>query len=40
MKRDRYVALTPEREQGMLRTKPFLVPGERLTVNARVRRGD
>jgi hypothetical protein len=40
MKRDRYVALTPEREEGLVRTKPFLVSGERLTVNARAPRGE
>jgi hypothetical protein len=39
MKRDRYVALTPEREEGVLRTKPFVVPGDGLTVNARAPRG-
>jgi len=40
MKKDRYVALASDREQGTLRTKPFLVPGDRLTVNARVPRGE
>jgi hypothetical protein len=40
MKRDRYVALTPEGEEGVLRTKPFLVPGGLLTVNLRAPRGE
>jgi len=40
MKRDRYAALAPEREEGTLRTKPFLVPGHRLTVNVRAPRGE
>jgi hypothetical protein len=40
MKKDRYVALTPDREEGTLRTKPFLVPGDRLTVNLRAPRGE
>jgi hypothetical protein len=37
--RDRYVALVPTREEGTLRTHPFLVPGGRLTVNSRARGG-
>jgi hypothetical protein len=40
MKKDRYVALTPEKDPGTLRTRPFLVPGGRLTVNARTDRGE
>ncbi len=40
MKRDRYVALVAEREEGTVRTKPFLVPGERLTLNVRAPRGE
>ena len=40
MKKDRYVALAPQREEGTLRTKVFLVPGDRLTVNARAPRGE
>jgi hypothetical protein len=40
MKKDRYVALTPDREEGTLWTKPFLVPGDRLTVNMRAPRGE
>jgi hypothetical protein len=38
--RDRYVALVPIREEGTLRTRPFLVPGGRLTINLRARDGD
>jgi hypothetical protein len=33
MKRDRYVALTPTGEAGTLRTPPFVLPGDRLTIN-------
>ncbi len=40
MKRDRYVALAPERDEGTLRTKPFLAAGGRLTVNVRAPRGE
>jgi hypothetical protein len=40
MKRDRYVALAPEREEGVLRTRPFFAAGERLTLNARAPRGE
>jgi hypothetical protein len=40
VKRDRYVALAPEREEGTLRTKPFLVAGDRLTVNVRAPKGE
>jgi hypothetical protein len=39
MKRDRYVALAPQRDTGVLRTKPFLAAGERLTLNVRAPRG-
>lgn len=39
MKRDRYVALTPERDAGVLRTPPVVVPGGRMTVNADARQG-
>ena len=40
MKKDRYVALAPGREEGMLRTPSFVVPGNRLTVNADASRGE
>ena len=40
MKRDRYVALTPEREQGTLTTQPFLFPGGVLTINADAAKGE
>jgi hypothetical protein len=40
MKRDRYAALTPDREEGTVRTKRFLLAADRLTVNARVPRGE
>ena len=39
MRRDRYLALAPSRDEGRLVTRPFLVPGGRLTVNARAPRG-
>ncbi len=39
MKRDRYMALVPTREEGILVTRPFLVPGGRLTLNVRTMRG-
>ena len=39
MRRDRYLALVPTKEAGRLVTLPFLVPGARLTVNARATRG-
>jgi hypothetical protein len=39
MRRDRYVALSPGREDGVMRTHPFIVPGGRLTVNADAARG-
>ncbi|MGI8965043.1 MAG: hypothetical protein ACR2H1_03025 [Limisphaerales bacterium] len=40
MKKDRYVALTPTNGQGMLLTKPFIVPGDKLTINANSARGE
>jgi hypothetical protein len=40
MKRDRYAGLAPDRAEGVLRTKPFLLSGERLTVNVRVPHGE
>src|SRR5262249_55712644 len=40
MKKDRYVALVPAKESGTLRTPPFVVPGDRLTVNAQTAGGD
>jgi hypothetical protein len=40
MKRDRYVALVPAKLEGTLRTRWFLVPGDRLTINARTMDGD
>ncbi len=40
MKKDRYVALTPTGEQGTLLTKPFLVSGDKLTINADASRGE
>jgi hypothetical protein len=40
LRTDRYVALTPEKDEGTLRTRPFVVPGGRLTVNARAGRGE
>jgi hypothetical protein len=39
MKRDRYLALAPTDNEGRLVTRPFLVPGDRLTINARATRG-
>jgi hypothetical protein len=39
MKRDRYLSLAPSHDEGRLVTRPFVVPGGRLTVNARARRG-
>jgi hypothetical protein len=39
MKRDRYLALTTTRDEGTLLTQPFVVPGGRLTINARAARG-
>lgn len=40
MKRDRYVALIPTGRQGALLTKPFFVPGDKLTINADAARGE
>ena len=40
LKKDRYVALASDREPGTLRTKAFLVPGPKLTVNLRAPRGE
>jgi hypothetical protein len=39
MKKDRYLALVPTGREGTIVTRPFLVPGGRLTVNARAPRG-
>ncbi|MFO0890399.1 MAG: hypothetical protein U0790_14810 [Isosphaeraceae bacterium] len=39
MKRDRYLALVPERDEGRLLTRPFLLPRRRLTINSRAPRG-
>ena len=39
MKRDRYLGLAPSNDEGRLVTRPFVVPGGRLTVNARATRG-
>lgn len=40
MKRDRYVALNAGAKAGTLRTKPFILEGRRITVNADAARGD
>lgn len=40
MKRDRYVALVPERQEGILRMRPFVVAGKQLTVNAEASGGE
>lgn len=40
MKRDRYVALVPTRSDGILTTKVFALPSERMTVNARATGGE
>jgi hypothetical protein len=40
LKKDHYVALAPDREPGTPRTKAFLVPGPKLTVNLRAPRGE
>jgi hypothetical protein len=40
MKRDRYAALVPNREQGKLLTKPFRMPSERMTLNADASKGE
>jgi hypothetical protein len=41
MKKDRYSAIIPERpdREGRLRTPPFVLPGDRLTINADASRG-
>jgi hypothetical protein len=39
MKRDRYLALSPTREEGTLLTRPLVLPGGQLTLNARAARG-
>jgi len=39
MKKDRYVALVATEKPGVLITKPFLLPGGELTVNANAGRG-
>ena len=39
MKRDRYLGLAPSNDEGRFVTRPFVVPGGRLTVNARATRG-
>jgi hypothetical protein len=39
MKRDRYLALAPTGEEGLLVTRPFRFPAGRLTVNARAGSG-
>jgi hypothetical protein len=40
MKRDRYAAITPHRTEGKFTTRPFLLPSERLTINADARDGE
>jgi hypothetical protein len=40
MKRDRYLALAPTGDEGLLVTRPFRVPSGRLRVNARADRGE
>lgn len=40
MKRDRYVALTPRREEGKLLTRTFRIPGDRLTINTNAAAGE
>jgi hypothetical protein len=40
LRKDRYVAVVPERDEGVLRTRPFVVHGQRLTINARAASGD
>jgi hypothetical protein len=39
MKRDRYMALVPAKDEGRLVTRPFVLPNGRLTVNARATKG-
>jgi len=40
MKRDRYVALSPDGEEGIVRTPVFLLPGGRLTANVDAVQGE
>ena len=40
MKKDRYAAMRPVRREGTLLTRPFVVPGERLTINADAASGE
>jgi hypothetical protein len=40
LRKDRYLALVPAGGEGTLQTRPFLLPGGRLTINARADRGD
>src|SRR5687767_7470438 len=40
MKHDRYAAIVPNREQGKLLTKPFRMPGERVTLNTDAGKGE
>lgn len=40
MKRDRYVALTADRNEGKLLTKPFRMPNARITLNASAADGE
>jgi hypothetical protein len=40
LKRDRYSALVPTRQEGVLRTRVFRLPGKRITINAQADRGD
>lgn len=40
MKRDRYAAMSPVRREGTLLTRPFVVPAERLTINAEATGGE
>jgi hypothetical protein len=40
MKKDRYAGLAPEKDEGTLRTRPFVVRGDRLTVNVQAPRGE
>ncbi|MEO7298016.1 MAG: hypothetical protein ABI042_05505, partial [Verrucomicrobiota bacterium] len=39
MRKDRYVALLPTRDEGTLLTKPFVVPGSQLTINTNAANG-
>jgi hypothetical protein len=40
MKKDRYVALVPTADEGIVRTRPFVLAGDRLTVNADATHGE